>query len=194
MELTFDSGTPFLPFEQLLAVLPVASKECLPPPLQWLMTAKESPIIDFFPTDFEQDLNGKQQEWEAVVVIPFIDENKLLEAIKPIYAKLNQQESQRNTHGPMWVGSYDPDDLGQYKAPAYFPTIERSHCNFLRVFREEWSVPIEKLRKGLMAGAKLDVFFPGFPTLKHIRHQAKLEKTGVKVFEQVVLNFVVTLC
>ena len=194
MELKFDSGSPFLPFEQLLAVLPVASKECLPTPLQWLMTSKESPIIDFFPTDFEQDLNGKQQEWEAVVVIPFIDENKLLEAIRPIYQKLSTQESQRNSHGPMWVGSYDPTDFGPYQAPAYFPTIDRSHCNFVRVFREEWNVPIEKLRKGLMAGAKLDVFFPGFPTLKHIRHQAKLQKTGVKVFEQVclVLNIDVT--
>lgn len=33
-----------------------------------------SPIIDFYPPDFRTDLNGKQQEWEAVVLIPFIDE------------------------------------------------------------------------------------------------------------------------
>ena len=35
-----------------------------------------------------------------------------------------------------------------------------------------------------MAGVKLDVFFPGFPTLKHIRHSARLHKAGVRVFEQ----------
>ena len=40
-----------------------------------------SPILDFYPTDFEQDLNGKKQEWEAVVKIPFIDENRLLKAM-----------------------------------------------------------------------------------------------------------------
>ena len=45
-------------------------------------------------------------------------------------------------------------------------------------------MPIHKLNKGLMAGVKLDVFFPGFPTLKHIRHTARLVKTGVRVFEQ----------
>ena len=108
MDLTFDKGKPFLPFEQLLAVLPVASKECLPPPLQWLMMAKESPIINFFPQEFEQDLNGKQQEWEAVVIIPFIDQDKLLESIKEIYPRLNAAETARNSHGPMWIGEIIP--------------------------------------------------------------------------------------
>jgi 5'-3' exonuclease len=41
----------------------------------------DSPILDFYPKDFEQDLNGKKQEWEAVVKIPFIDENRLLQAM-----------------------------------------------------------------------------------------------------------------
>ena len=38
------------------------------------MTSKDSPIIEYYPPDFKTDLNGKQQEWEAVVLIPFIDE------------------------------------------------------------------------------------------------------------------------
>lgn len=38
------------------------------------MTQDISPVIDFYPVDFQTDLNGKQQEWEAVVLIPFIDE------------------------------------------------------------------------------------------------------------------------
>ena len=38
------------------------------------MVNEDSPLIDFYPTLFETDLNGKQHEWEAVVVIPFIDE------------------------------------------------------------------------------------------------------------------------
>ena len=38
-------------------------------------------IIDFYPVDFEQDLNGKKQEWEAIVKIPFIDEARLLHAM-----------------------------------------------------------------------------------------------------------------
>lgn len=38
------------------------------------MTSESSPIIEYYPLDFKMDLNGKQQEWEAVVLIPFIDE------------------------------------------------------------------------------------------------------------------------
>ena len=44
-----------------------------------------SPIIDFYPTEFESDLNGKKHEWEAVVKIPFIDESRLLSAMASEY-------------------------------------------------------------------------------------------------------------
>lgn len=45
------------------------------------MSNSESPILDFYPQEFEQDLNGKKQEWEAVVKIPFIDQERLLRAM-----------------------------------------------------------------------------------------------------------------
>jgi 5'-3' exoribonuclease 1 len=46
-----------------------------------------SPIVDFYPTQFEQDMNGKKQEWEAIVKIPFIDATRLKKAMacKPHY-------------------------------------------------------------------------------------------------------------
>ena len=65
-----------------MGVLPAASKGLIPEPYRDLMTDVGSPIIDFYPKDFDLDLNGKKQDWEAVVLIPFIDENRLISALQ----------------------------------------------------------------------------------------------------------------
>ena len=93
VNLEFDLGKPFMPFEQLLAVLPAASKSALPSIFHSLMENPSSPIIDFYPTNFETDLNGKTQEWEAVVLISFIDEDRLRDAMEPLYSELSKDET-----------------------------------------------------------------------------------------------------
>jgi len=45
------------------------------------MTEETSPIYDFYPRQFDLDMNGKKQDWEAVVKIPFIDQKRLLKAM-----------------------------------------------------------------------------------------------------------------
>ena len=55
------------------------------------MVNEDSSIKHFYPMTFETDLNGKQQEWEAVVLIPFIDEKDLVAAMEPCTAKLQQE-------------------------------------------------------------------------------------------------------
>ena len=40
-----------------------------------------SQILNFYPFDFELDLNGKKQDLEAIVKIPFIDGEWLLKAM-----------------------------------------------------------------------------------------------------------------
>lgn len=53
LELKFDLGKPFLPYEQLLGVLPAGSKALLPAAHHSLMSSVDSPIIDFYPSDFQ---------------------------------------------------------------------------------------------------------------------------------------------
>lgn len=184
MTITFDKGLPFLPFEQLMSVLPPQSKDLLPKALQPLMLSPESPILDYYPREFDTDLNGKQQEWEAVVLVPFIDQHRLQETVRPIFDLMTAEERARNSHGPMLAYTFSKESLGSYRAPNYFREIENNQALCTPVWREDWDVPIDRLNKGLMPQVKLDVYFPGFPTLKHIPHTARLKKMGVRVFEQ----------
>ena len=64
------------------------------------MISEKSPILDFYPKTFENDLNGKRNDWEAVVLIPFIEEKRLLEAMSKVI-QLTPEEAHRNTRGSL---------------------------------------------------------------------------------------------
>ncbi|XP_031415330.1 5'-3' exoribonuclease 1 isoform X2 [Clupea harengus] len=183
LKLTFDMGTPFMPFEQLLGVLPAASKDLLPQSYQHLMTSQCSPIIEYYPQDFKTDLNGKQQEWEAVVLIPFIDEKLLLAAMDPCNEKLNRAEKARNRHTECAVYSFDKELDYPYDSslPGILPNIVHCHVKITAVPMDAWHVSLNHVGRQIDTGA---LYFCGFPTLQHIRHKFYKKKAGVVVFQQ----------
>ncbi|XP_060762542.1 5'-3' exoribonuclease 1 [Neoarius graeffei] len=183
LTLTFDLGKPFMPFEQLLGVLPSASKELLPKCYQHLMMSPSSPIIEYYPVDFKTDLNGKQQEWEAVVLIPFIDEKRLLAAMAPYTDSLSNSERARNRHSECAVYCYDKDLDFTFTSPLpeVFPNITHCHARSMLVPMDAWRVSLDVIRRRI---DRSTLYFCGFPTLQHISHKFYKKKSGVVVFQQ----------
>lgn len=99
MNIKFEKGTPFKPFEQLMGVLPAASNHVIPEAFRSLMSDEDSEIIDFYPSDFPIDLNGKKFAWQGVALLPFIDEKRLLDAMATRYPLLSADDVARNAMG-----------------------------------------------------------------------------------------------
>lgn len=59
----------------------------------------DSPIIDFYPSDFKIDLNGKTAAWMGVALLPFIDEVRMFETLSAVYPNLSKEEKERNKRG-----------------------------------------------------------------------------------------------
>eukprot|EP00743_Colponemidia_sp_Colp-15_P012541 GILK01014314.1.p1 GENE.GILK01014314.1~~GILK01014314.1.p1 ORF type:complete len:1359 (-),score=329.11 GILK01014314.1:114-4190(-) len=99
LQIKFHIGRPFKPFEQLLAVMPPDSSHCLPDVYHPLMKDPDSLLIDFYPIDFKLDMNGKRWAWLGVVLLPFIDQKRLLREAAKIETQLNVDEEFRNSLG-----------------------------------------------------------------------------------------------
>lgn len=181
----FKLGQPFKPFQQLMGVLPDRSKTIVPTAYHPLMTNEDSPIIDFYPRDFELDMNGKKMEWEAVVKIPFIQEDRLLTAMATKEHLLTEDEKARNSFGVSLKFTYAKELDFAYPSslPGVFPDLPHCHC-VENIFELPTMEGLE-VYVGLMDGVKLGASsLAGFPSLKVLPFHGKLEFAGVSVFQQ----------
>ncbi|KAL2127744.1 hypothetical protein VTI74DRAFT_10241 [Chaetomium olivicolor] len=99
MKINFEKGRISRPFEQLMSVLPAASRHAIPEVFHDLMTKEDSPILDFYPEEFEIDLNGKKMSWQGIALLPFIEMPRLLAAMETKAHLLSPEDQARNTPG-----------------------------------------------------------------------------------------------
>jgi 5'-3' exoribonuclease 1 len=185
VDMNFQLGQPFHPYEQLMGVLPDRSKKIVPTVYHELMTSKDSPIIDFYPRDFDLDMNGKKMEWEAVVKIPFIDEKRLLSAMATKNPLLSEDEKIRNDFGVSLKFSYNPEVDFTYPTSlvGIFPDLSHCHCveNIFELPTMDGLEPYAGLVEGVKLGAAA---LAGFPSLKTLPFTGSLGFHGVNVFMQ----------
>jgi 5'-3' exoribonuclease 1 len=169
-----------------MGVLPSLSSALVPAPLAELMTNLESPIASFYPLHFESDLNGKKNSWEAVVKIPFIDENSLLDAVQRKIPLLSEEERRRNAFGPAVTFEFTPKSTCVLPGPsATFPALES--CHVLEHVISISDPPRDLLRRGLTPGVEFGFQGPAtFPSLAalpaEVQVSGSLQHLDVAVF------------
>ena len=96
VEVKFNKDAPLQPCVQLLSVLPPNCSKELPKKYQKLVTDADSPIIDMFPdpSSIDTDYIYKDQLWQCVPMIPYLDVDRIKEACSKY--KLSKDESVLN--------------------------------------------------------------------------------------------------
>ncbi|MFH4974236.1 hypothetical protein AB6A40_000945 [Gnathostoma spinigerum] len=133
-----------------MGVFPAASRSHLPESWQSLMVENDSPIIDFYPSDFKVDLNGKKFAWQGVALLPFVDEKRLLETLDEVERNLTDSERERNSIGAdrIFVGPVNPlasflkelIESGKVDAVELDPTMTNGMAGCVRIDKKAVSV------------------------------------------------------
>ena len=172
--------------------LPSSSAHLLPEPYAWLMKSSKSPIIDFYPENFTVDMNGKRWPWEAVVLLPFINSERLLDSVKTLISDgtLSEGEKSRNKIAEPIVLqkdntlSVDINALSEGKS--IFGPINGCHVRTSRLKDTQWSHSTNEHENARFKPELLPYLqspLAGFPTLKEASVQGMVSrKVGINIF------------
>lgn len=95
VEFTFEIGHARKPLEQLMSVLPPSSYKSIPVPLRKIFTD----LPENYPSEIVVDMFGKAQPWQGVVILPFINSEKLIELVREYSKEIPLNELYRNVEG-----------------------------------------------------------------------------------------------
>ncbi|PRP80266.1 5'-3' exoribonculease [Planoprotostelium fungivorum] len=88
-------GAPFLPFQQLMAVLPPNSIRLALPPSFHSLIEEGSSVGEFYPSQWKTIHRGAYRKF-SVADLPFIEEKRFLSAVRPVEEGLSSEEAARN--------------------------------------------------------------------------------------------------
>ncbi|UKK00630.2 5'-3' exoribonuclease 1 [Theileria orientalis] len=94
----FHKGEPITPLEHLLAITPPNNIQLLPP-LYRKLSGPEGKLGEYFPEDFEICEEGKENEWEHVVKLPFLDTKHLSKVARSVNDELKYTNLYKNKPG-----------------------------------------------------------------------------------------------
>jgi len=97
MPFDFPESKPLDPAIALLSILPYSDFELLPKPFQALVTESTSPVNDMFPSHCEVDYTDAYVTWQGIWKVPFMDPERLNQAVDPLIPILSSEEQCRNT-------------------------------------------------------------------------------------------------
>ena len=186
----FAPSMPCRPLEQLLSVLPPQSSALVPATYRSLMHAPQSPVLDYYPTTFATDLNGKKNDWEALVLIPFIDGTRLRAAMRVAEAQcpLSDADRRRDAFGtPLsyTVSSSSEDGTaGAALVDSCLPTLMPGAfepCSTVRALRADVAAPHARIATSALAARAASADPAWFPRLRCVPFTTAARSVGVRV-------------
>lgn len=137
-------------------------------------------------SSFSRPLQGKRSEWEGVVLVPFIDEKRLLAAIAAVdTSSLTKEELKRNDPGFSWEFVFESGFSEDYPSslPKVFSGLFPSRsCAVAKNPPPPLPPGTPGFKPVLVPGTKTGVASPpGFPSLRSLKARNGSELTRLSV-------------
>jgi 5'-3' exonuclease len=113
---------PYLPFLQLLCVLPTKSKHLLANPLDDIMLLKSTSL--FYPENINIDMDGKRNSYEAIVNLPPINYTVLEKEYNKLIKSVDEKDRKRNINGKSFIYNRTQDDFQSHTYKSYYGDIK----------------------------------------------------------------------